>query len=134
MCRYYMISTGAYNYINVLNKAADASWTRNTVIANNIANVDTPGYKRKDVQFEAYLTSALAGGDDLDSDIQNLDLSTMNANTYVDEATLSYRIDGNNVDINTESAYLAQNQIRYYTLLDSMSQEFSRLSAAINAK
>lgn len=130
----YMISTGAYNYINVLDRAADASWTRNTVIANNIANADTPGYKRKDVQFEAYLTSALAGGDNLDQDIQNLDLSTINANTYIDESTLSYRIDGNNVDINTESAYLAQNQIRYYTLLDSMSQEFSRLSSAINAK
>ncbi len=129
-----MISTGAYNYINVLDRAADASWTRNTVIANNIANADTPGYKRKDVQFEAYLTSALAGGDNLDQDIQNLDLSTINANTYIDESTLSYRIDGNNVDINTESAYLAQNQIRYYTLLDSMSQEFSRLSSAINAK
>lgn len=129
-----MISTGAYNYINVLDRAADASWTRNTVIANNIANADTPGYKRKDVQFEAYLTSAIAGGDNLDQDIQNLDLSALNANTYIDESTLSYRIDGNNVDINTESAYLAQNQIRYYTLLDSMSQEFSRLSSVINAK
>lgn len=129
-----MISTGAYNYINVLDRAADASWTRNTVIANNIANADTPGYKRKDVQFEAYLTSAIAGGDNLDQDIQNLDLSALNANTYIDESTLSYRIDRNNVDINTESAYLAQNQIRYYTLLDSMSQEFSRLSSAINAK
>lgn len=129
-----MISTGAYNYINVLDRAADASWTRNTVIANNIANADTPGYKRKDVQFEAYLTSAIAGGDNLDQDIQNLDLSALNANTYIDESTLSYRIDRNNVDINTESAYLAQNQIRYYTLLDSMSQEFSRLSSVINAK
>jgi flagellar basal-body rod protein FlgB len=62
-----------------------------------------------------------------------VDLSTLNANTYVDESTLSYRIDGNNVDMNTESAYLAQNQIRYYTLLDSMTQEFSRLRTAISA-
>ena len=38
-----MISSGAYNYINVLEKASDASWTRNSVISNNIANVDTPG-------------------------------------------------------------------------------------------
>lgn len=129
-----MISTGAYNYINVLDRAADASWTRNTVISNNIANADTPGYKRKDVQFEAYLTSAIAGGDNLDKDIQDLDLSTLNANTYIDESTLSYRIDGNNVDINTESAYLAQNQIRYYTLLDSMTQEFSRLKAVVNTR
>ncbi len=129
-----MILSGAYNYINVLDKAADASWARNTVIANNIANDDTPGYKRKDVQFEAYLTEALGGGDDLDGDIQNLDLSALNANTYIDESTLSYRIDGNNVDMNTESAYLAQNQIRYYTLLDSMTQEFSRLRSVLNAQ
>jgi len=127
-----MISTGAYNYINVLNKAADASWTRNTVISNNIANIDTPGYKRKDVHFEEYLTSALAGGDDLDGDIAGLDLSALNANTYIDNPTLNYRIDQNNVDIHTESAYLAQNQIRYYTLLDSMTQEFSRLRSVIS--
>ncbi len=129
-----MISTGAFNYINVLDKAADASWTRNTIIANNIANNDTPGYKRKDVQFESYLLNAIAGGDNLDKDIQDVDLSTLNANTYIDNSRLSYRIDGNNVDINTESAYLAQNQIRYYTLLDSMTQEFSRLSAVVNAR
>ena len=67
-----MISTGAFNYINVLDKAADASWTRNTIIANNIANNDTPGYKRKDVQFESYLLNAIAGGDNLDKDIQEI--------------------------------------------------------------
>lgn len=37
-----MVSTGAFNYINVLEKAADASWIRNAAISNNIANVDTP--------------------------------------------------------------------------------------------
>ena len=37
-----MIRSGAYNYINVLDKAMDASWTRNSVISNNIANVDNP--------------------------------------------------------------------------------------------
>ncbi len=41
-----MVLSNAYNYINVLDKAADASWTRNDVLANNIANADTPGYKR----------------------------------------------------------------------------------------
>ena len=50
-----MIGSNAFNYINVLNKAADASWTRNEVIANNIANVATPHYKRKDIKFEDYL-------------------------------------------------------------------------------
>ena len=55
-----MIGSDAYNYINVLNKAAGASWTRNEIIANNIANVDTPDYKRKDLNFESLLAEALS--------------------------------------------------------------------------
>ena len=47
-----MISSNAFDYINVLDKAADASALRNELIANNIANQDTPGYKRQDVDFE----------------------------------------------------------------------------------
>jgi flagellar basal-body rod protein FlgB len=129
-----MIGSNAFNYINVLDKAADASWTRNEVIANNIANVDTPGYKRKDVQFESYLTSALAGDNSLDSRVADANLSTLDAKIYTDSSSLSYRLDGNNVDIDTESANLAENQIRYYALLDSMSQEFSRLKTVLTAK
>lgn len=126
-----MIRTDAFNYVNVLQKAADASWYRNDVLANNIANVDTPNYKRKDVQFETYLITSLSGGDSLDSNIANADLDELQPTTYVDQSNLSYRLDGNNVDINTESAELAKNQLRYYTLLDSMSQEFSRLKEAM---
>lgn len=127
-----MVLSGAYNYINVLDKAADASWTRHAVISNNIANVDTPNYKRKDVQFESYLMGALAGGDSLDDNIANVDLDAINPTTYVDGA-YEYRLDGNDVDIDTESAELAKNQLRYYTLLDSMSQEFSRIKSVLSS-
>lgn len=122
-----MIASGAYNYINVLEKACDASWTRNSVISNNIANVDTPGYKRKDVEFEDYLISAVSGGVSLDDEVADVELDTLTASTYTDYATVSYRLDGNNVDIDTESAELAKNQIKYYSMLDSITQEFSRL-------
>ena len=40
-----MITTNAFDYINVLDKAADASWLRETAIMNNLANTDTPGYR-----------------------------------------------------------------------------------------
>ena len=126
-----MIRTDAFNYVNVLQKAAGASWTRNDILANNIANVDTPNFKRKDVQFETYLMSSLSGGDSLDANIAEMDLDELQPTTYVDQANLSNRLDGNNVDINTESAELAKNQLKYYTLLDSMSQEFSRLKSAM---
>lgn len=128
-----MIGSGVYNYVNVLDKAADASWMRNEIISNNIANVDTPNYKRKDVQFETYLTTALSGGDSLDKSVSEMDLSSLTATTYTDNSNLSYRLDGNNVDIDTESANLAENQIRYYTLLDSMTQEFSRIKTVLSS-
>lgn len=129
-----MLFSNAFNYINVLNKAADASWVRNEVIANNIANVNTPGYKRKDVQFESYLSSAISGDGSLDRRIANTRLSALDANIYTDNENLSYRLDGNNVNIDTENTNLAENQIRYYALLDSMTQEFSRIKTVLSAK
>ncbi len=126
-----MVLSNAYNYVNVLDRAADASWTRNDILANNIANADTPGYKRKDVQFETYLANAVAGTDSLDETVANIDLNELNCTTYTDRANLSYRYDGNNVDIHTENVELAKNQLKYYTLMNSMSQEFSRLKTAL---
>ncbi len=127
-----MILSGAYNYVNVLDKAADASWKRNDVLANNIANADTPGYKRKDVQFETYLIGAIGGTDDLNKTVSELDLGDLNATTYTEQAGLSYRMDGNNVDITTENVELAKNQIRYNTLMTSINHEFQDLKAAIS--
>ena len=126
-----MIGSDAYNYINVLQQAADASWLRNSIISNNIANVDTPNYKRSDVQFETYLIEQLAGGDSMDSYVDGMDLSTLEATIYTDNVNLSYRSDGNNVDIDTENAELAKNQIKYNVMTDAISQEFSRLKTAI---
>lgn len=127
-----MIGSNAYNYVNVLEKASDASWLRNNVITNNIANVDTPNYKRKDVQFETYLMMELVGGDTLDSNVDNIELNALSATTYLDNANLSYRSDGNNVNIDTENVELAKNQVRYYTLLDSMTQEFNRIKSVLS--
>ena len=131
-----MIGSDAYNYINVLNKAAGASWTKNEIIANNIANVDTPDYKRKDLNFESLLSEALSDTSlhtkNMDKKVANLNVSALKPDVYTEYSTLSYRYDGNNVDIDTEQAYLADNQIKYYTLLDSMSQEFNRLKMVLN--
>lgn len=131
-----MIGSGAYNYINVLNKAAGASWTKNEIIANNLANVDTPDYKRKDLDFESLLADALTDNstNNMDKKVANLQLSSLNPRVFTEYSTLSYRYDGNNVDMDTEAAYLADNQIKYYALLDSMSQEFSRLRTVLNTK
>lgn len=129
-----MINTNIYNYINVLDKAADAANSRNEILSNNIANVDTPNYKRKDVAFENYLEQALIGPESLDERIAdvNTHLSDFGGMAYTDHSTLSYRLDGNNVDMDTESAYLAENQIRYNALVEQIGQEFSRYKTVLS--
>ncbi len=112
---------------DILNKALDASWTRNEMISNNIANVDTPNYKRKDVAFESYLEQALKANDKL-SDNR---MSELTPKVYMDQSTLSYRMDGNNVDVDTEMGYLAENQLKYNTLISQVNYNFSRLKAVL---
>lgn len=124
-----MINTNAFDYINVLDKAADASWLRNEAISNNIANVDTPGYKRQDVAFEAELEKALGMNRyvSMDEKVSSIRSSRLNPVPYTDYSEYSYRLDGNNVDIENENVYLAENQLKYQGLLTSISQEFTNL-------
>ena len=81
-----MISSGAYNYINVLEKVADASWLRHSVISNNIANADTPTFKRKDVNFQSYLEEQLSGGDSLDDEVADAEIFPFLIQVYVENA------------------------------------------------
>lgn len=129
-----MINTDIYNYINILDKAADAANLRNELISNNIANVNTPDYKRKDINFEAILQAELGGEKSLYQAVKsaNEDLTTLDPQVYTDNASLSYRLDGNNVDIATEESYLAENQIKYQALIDLMNQEFSRYKTVLS--
>ena len=131
--RCHMFSSNIYSYVDVLNKAANASWLREQTISNNISNADTPGYKRKDVDFESVLREELGNMkySTLDSKVEHADLNHLDVSTYVDSANYSYRIDKNNVDIDTENVELASEKIRYEALTDSMTQEFSRIKAAI---
>lgn len=128
-----MINSNIYNYINVLDKAADAAWTRNEVLSNNIANVDTPNYKRQDVEFETYLQAELQGANSssLSSVVAGVDLDSLSSNTYTDSSSLSYRLDGNNVDIDTENVELSSNQLKYQALVGSISNEFSMIKSAM---
>lgn len=116
-----MINSTAFDYVNVLTKAADASYQREAILANNISNVDTPGYKRKDLNFEGVLSQELGRckHQSLDKKISELDTSKLTANVYTDHSNYSYRMDGNNVDIDTENVELASEQIKYEALTSS---------------
>lgn len=126
-----MFGSDAFDYINVLTKAADASWLRKDVISNNIANVDTPGYKRQDVKFDDILQQELKyhSTQPLNKRVAEASLDALEGKVYTDSAGYSYRLDGNNVDIDTENVELAAEQIKYNGLIDSLSHEFSGIKA-----
>ncbi len=128
-----MINSGVYDYVDVLGKAADASWLRNEAISNNIANVNTPGYKRQDVSFEEELKHALKANkyESLDEKISDVDLDRIGGRVYTDSANYSYRLDGNNVDIDNENVELASNQIKYNALIQSINGQFTDLQRVI---
>ena len=128
-----MLSTDAFNYVNVLDKAADASWSRENILTNNIANVNTPGYKRKDLNFENTLKTELGRckHESLDSKMKDVDLSRLNPSVYVDSSNYSYRLDGSNVDIDTEEVELASEQIRYHGITAGINGQFDRMRSVI---
>lgn len=130
-----MITTNAFDYINIMDKAADASWTRENVIANNIANVDTPGYKRQDVDFQTALARELGNSKyvSLDKKVRalNSDLDGLSVSPYTDSVNYSYRLDRNNVDVDTEQVELASEQLRYELLTTSINEEFSRMKVVL---
>ena len=124
-----MINSNIYDYVNVLDKAADASWMRQEAISNNIANVNTPGYKRQDVAFEDSLQEAISNSRyrSTDEKVANLSKADLRIRSYTDSSGFSYRLDGNNVDIDTENAILAKNEIKYNGIIDSINKDFSNL-------
>lgn len=132
-----MIQSNAYSYINVLDKALDASSLRETVITNNLANVNTPGYRRREVDFESLLWQELdkLKWNSLDEKIDDVDLGHLDAGVHFDRQAYGYdyRLDGNNVDVDVENVELASEQMRYQILSNSVTQEFSRLKTAIGS-
>ncbi len=127
-----------FSRLGLLERSIDAAWLRNEVIAENIANVDTPGYKRKTVAFEEYLNGALdksaAGGSRTGGKSLPLGANPKDLKITVleDASNTTMRIDGNNVDIDTEMAEMAKNTIKYNTLIQSLSAEFRKLKHVIS--
>ena len=128
-----MFHTNAFDYINVLDRAADATWLRNEAISNNIANATTPGYKRQDVAFEAEFQKALGMNRyrSMDERVANVKLSRLVGRPYIDYANFAYRLDGNNVDIENENVMLVENQMKYQGVMTSINQEFQNLQAVM---
>ena len=127
-----------FGEVDKLKLGLDASWKRSEVIANNIANNDTPGYKRASVAFEDYYRAALeqetGEGFTMKSTREKHFAGTQESQPQIviqTEDDTSMRMDENNVDIEKEMTDLATNTLYYYTLQSKVSSEFNQLSIAI---
>lgn len=122
---------------DLLQKGLSACWTRNAVIRNNIANVETPNFKSSDVEFETIFAETLGiGGIERKTTNEmhyggGRELSSVSAVIVENDGT-SMRMDGNNVDIEAENVKLAQNSIEYNTILSKLNSELRRIKLAIN--
>jgi flagellar basal-body rod protein FlgB len=108
----------AIEAINVLNFALDAIQQRQQVISNNLANENTPGYQAKVLSFESSLADAVANGG--------------TAATSVVPEGLPSGTDGNNVSLPAELALESQTNLENQSVANSLSAQFSILSAAVS--
>jgi len=111
-----------------LERALDQSALRHRVLATNIANVDTPGYRTRDVPtFANEIEQAMAQSSDEDAPAAPLMTPVAR-----EVRGLMERPDGNNVSVERESLLLAQNQLRFEVAVAFLKTEFHRLALAIN--
>jgi flagellar basal-body rod protein FlgB len=107
--------------IQLLEKYLSVTTERHQMIVSNMANIDTPGYRTRDIDFQAEMQRV--------SDENGMSLfSAVAANV----AGLPERPDGNNVDLEREGIKLSETQMRYQIGVQLVKSEFHRLLSAIN--
>ncbi len=125
--------------LSVLEKGLDASSLKQKVLANNIANIDTPGFKRSDVDFQTVLSSALT------EKVGTLPLKLTSTNhlpgvdngegkTVIIDNMTTVRNDQNNVDIDHEMASVAENGLYYNAMTRMISSQLGFLRMVIQEK
>ncbi|MBP2629411.1 MAG: flagellar basal-body rod protein FlgB [Firmicutes bacterium] len=125
--------------VNVLSQALNASNMRNNVISNNIANVNTPGFKKSEVVFESLLAEQLTPSSKKLAMTRTQDKHFPMSSTEQGVVTpkinminnTTMRTDGNNVDIDTEMAGLAKNNIYYNAAVRQIGDYFTSMKSVI---
>jgi flagellar basal-body rod protein FlgB len=119
------LDVGLFDFTqNVLDSAMSGAMLRGDVLANNVANANTAGFKRSDVDFQSTLADAIDSGTPLDSV------------TFApqQDSTTAMTADGNNVDVDTEMANISENSAEYNALAAVAKARLSMLQTVIGTK
>ena len=112
------------NHFDLLTRLLAASEQRQQVLSHNIANVNTPGYRRLELDFESALAEEIRRGGGAGS-------GTPTAASIRQTDGLPVRADGNNVDIDMEIGQLSKNALLQQTYLQLMSTDLSQMRRAM---
>jgi flagellar basal-body rod protein FlgB len=112
--------------VDVLARLLDVADLRQRVIAQNVANVNTPGYLRMQVDFEDAFQKALKSADGKALQVE--------PKVVEGEGSLQPRVDGNNVDMDLEMAQLAKNTLMYQTFSQLLAHRVSVTRSAITSR
>jgi flagellar basal-body rod protein FlgB len=107
-----------------LETAIRGSALRQTTLAGNVANANTPGYQRQDVDFKSALQSALSSG----GDVEHMSFAAAT------DSSSPMQADGNAVDIDVENANLAKNGLEYEALVAVTSARIAILKSAMGVQ
>jgi flagellar basal-body rod protein FlgB len=126
---------------NLMERSLDASTLRQKIVANNVANVDTPYFKRSDVLFEELLqgqmNSSTPSIEGYRTDPRHflIGKSTYLPNSEIktDEST-AINNNMNNVDMDYEMSLMAKNQLKYNTMIQQMNSEFKKMRTVLGGK
>jgi flagellar basal-body rod protein FlgB len=110
----------------VVQRGLEGASLRQQILSNNLANANTAGFKRSDVDFQSTLASAIGSGDPAQA------ISNVAFQPQTDSST-TMTADGNNVDTDTEMSNLTSNALEYETLAAVEQQRFAMLKTAMGS-
>jgi flagellar basal-body rod protein FlgB len=116
--------------IEALSRFLDVEVARHKLITSNIANIDTPGFRTRDLDFRSEL--ARAGGHGLGNEQGSIAYASYSP-TARPVHGLMERPDGNNVSVERESLLLAETQMKFNLGVQLLKGEFHEISQAINS-
>lgn len=114
------------NIVDIVEAGIKAESLRQKTIANNVANLETPGYRRVDVRFGELLAKAMGSSGDVD-------LSLVKMQIY-QPGTTPIKSSGNDVDLEFEIGQMVKNTLRHKTYVRFLQKKYQQIDLAINVR
>ncbi len=122
-----MTNNRMFSLPDIMNKAIESSWKRQELLTDNVANVDTPGYRRKDLNFEKVLNAEV----EKTGNMHKVDIDKLYGEILSPYSNFQHRMDGSNVDIDWEMSEVAKNKIKYDALVTQTSRHLQRIRSVV---